>query len=445
LLLAWLAFVYPICARAQGVVASQDGILARAEIVESDLVLRWRFLEPLAVPLDSATAEINGRPIGLPQIRPYPQPGDQSLFAFLLDVGDQARSAEISNNNSVLLGLLGKLKPHDHAGIITYNTDAVLLVPQSGNPDDLINSVLDIAPQADKSNRDEALLKAIAMLGELPATRRALFVLTDGHTDSAAQAEDVIQHALQFGITVTFVVANATGARSIDPNSVFAIAIGSGGDVITRADLAKFAEDPFAIIDSGAEVIFPLASSFRLPWETGLNATIRLAYGAKALELKVPVDLPSASPKQMMGYVAGSPVLFGAGMAGFVLFLLLMVLIVRHRRRSANAARLKVISGVRRQAVRVMLQNTEDGSAYPLQAAEIRVGRGGSNDIVLSDETASRLHALLRSSGDGYAIENMSDVNGTVVNGALVDKASLANGDLITLGKTTLRFVVVRN
>jgi pSer/pThr/pTyr-binding forkhead associated (FHA) protein len=37
----------------------------------------------------------------------------------------------------------------------------------------------------------------------------------------------------------------------------------------------------------------------------------------------------------------------------------------------------------------------------------------------------------------------MSDINGTAVNGALVDKAPLANGDLITLGKTTFRFVLV--
>lgn len=443
LLLAWLVVIFPICAWAQGIVAAQDGILARAEIVGTDLVLRWRFLEPLAVPLDAATAEINGRPLGLPQIRPYPQPGDQSLFAFLVDVGDQARAAEISNNNSVVLGLLGKLKPHDRAGIITYNADAVLLVPQSRNADDLINSVLDITAQGDKSSRDEALLKAIAMLGELPASRRALFVFTDGHTDSATLAKDVIQHALQFGVTVTFVVANATGARSIDPNSVFAIAVGSGGDVITRADLDKFASDPFAMIDSGAEVIFPLAGSFRLPWETRLNATTRLAYGAKALELKVPVDLPAAGPKQIIGYAAGSPILLGVGTALLVLFLLFAVLIVRRRRSSAKASRPKTISGERRAAIRILLQNTEDGSAFPLQAAEIRLGRDTSNDIVLSDETVSRLHALLRSNDDGYFIENMSDVNGTAVNGARVDKAPLANGDLITVGKTTLRFVLV--
>jgi hypothetical protein len=445
LLLTWLATVYPICALAQSVLASQDGILARAEIVGSDLILRWRFLEPLAVPLDAATVEINGRPVGLPQIRSYPQPGDQSLFAFLVDVGGLARAAEISNNISLLLGLVGKLRPHDRAGIITYDADAVLLVPQSGYPNDLINSVLDISPQGDKSNRDEALLKAIAMLGELPAARRALFVFTDGHSDSVAKAEDVIQRALQFGVTVTFVVANASGARSIDPNTVFAIAVGSGGDLVTRADLAKFVADPFAIIDSGAEVIFPLAGSFRLPWETGLNATVRLTYGAKALELEVPVNLPAAGPKQIMDNVVGSPVLLGVGMAAFALLLPFVAFIVRRQRKSARAARPKDVSGERRPAVRAMLQNTADGSAYPLQATVIRLGRGSSNDVVLSDETGSRLHALLRSDGEGYAIENMSDVNGTVVNGAVVDKASLVNGDLITLGKTTFRFVVVHS
>jgi hypothetical protein len=348
LALAWLTTVHPICARAQGISASQDGILARAEIVGSDLALRWRFLEPLAVPLDSVTAEINGRPVGLPQIRPYPQPEDQSLLAFLVDVGGQARAAEISNNKSVLLGLLGKLKPHDRATIITYSADAVLLVPQSGNPDDLANSVLDISRQGDKSNRDEVLLKAIAVLGELPAARRALFVLTDGHSDSAANADGVVQQALQFGVTITFVIANAAGARSVEPDSVFAIAIGSGGSVITHADVAEFVADPFAIINSGAEATFPLAGSFRLPWETGLNATVRLAYGPKALELKVPVNLPAASPKQIISHFAGSMIALGVGAAALTLLVLFAVLIVRHRR--AKAARPKLFargSGVR--------------------------------------------------------------------------------------------------
>jgi hypothetical protein len=168
-----------------------------------------------------------------------------------------------------------------------------------------------------------------------------------------------------------------------------------------------------------------------------------LAYGAKALELKVPVELPVAGPKQIMNFVVSSLVLLGVGMALLVLLLLFVVAIVRRAR--AKADRPKVPPSVRHQAVRVMLQNTADGSAYPLQAAEIRLGRGSSNDIVLSDDTVSRSHALLRSSGDHYSIENMSDVNGTKVNGTPVGKAPLGNGDLITLGKTTFRFVVVRS
>lgn len=443
MLLAAVMLLLPWTARAQSGLGYQSGLLARAEVEGSDLILRWRFLRPLAAPLDAVTADVSGRPLGLPQIRPYPQPGDLTLLAFMLDTSDSARAEEITANSALLLGLLTHLRPHQNAGIITFSADADILVAQSNKADDLMNAVLDLAPEGDKVSRDEAIMKAIAALGGLPATRRALFVLSDGHTDSAMRINDVIKLAAEHGVTITFVVANAAGVRPIDVESVFAIAAGSGGDVVTRDDIATFVADPFAIVDSGAEVTFPLAGLFRLPWETALSATVRMVYGANTLELKVPLDLPAASLKQMVNYIVGSPVLLGGGMAVLVLLLLFAALVVRRRRRSANAARPKVISGVRRQAVRVMLQNTEDGSAYPLQAAEIRMGRGSSNDIVLSDETVSRLHALLRSSGDGYAIENMSDVNGTAVNGALVDKAPLTNGDLIRLGKTTFRFVLV--
>jgi adenylate cyclase len=71
---------------------------------------------------------------------------------------------------------------------------------------------------------------------------------------------------------------------------------------------------------------------------------------------------------------------------------------------------------------------------YPLVGDEMRLGRGSDNDIVLSDFSVSRHHAVLRREADGWLLVDQGSTNGVVVNGALVERATLHDGDHVTLG-----------
>src|SRR5205814_9955988 len=57
---------------------------------------------------------------------------------------------------------------------------------------------------------------------------------------------------------------------------------------------------------------------------------------------------------------------------------------------------------------------------FPLGGRAVcRIGRSDKNDIVLIDDLASRHHAMLQRSGDGYFyISYLGSSNGTLVNGA---------------------------
>jgi pSer/pThr/pTyr-binding forkhead associated (FHA) protein len=92
--------------------------------------------------------------------------------------------------------------------------------------------------------------------------------------------------------------------------------------------------------------------------------------------------------------------------------------------------------------VLAVLQNIDDGTSYPVQSPVAEIGRASTNDVVLSDETVSRLHAVLVQNGDGtFSIENRSELNGTQLNHQEIGAATvLSNGDLITVGTKTLRF-----
>lgn len=61
-------------------------------------------------------------------------------------------------------------------------------------------------------------------------------------------------------------------------------------------------------------------------------------------------------------------------------------------------------------------------------------------DIVLSDESVSRQHAKIRREGDEFFIYDLASTNGTFVNGELVIRAPLRDGDRISMGNTELIF-----
>jgi sigma-B regulation protein RsbU (phosphoserine phosphatase) len=84
---------------------------------------------------------------------------------------------------------------------------------------------------------------------------------------------------------------------------------------------------------------------------------------------------------------------------------------------------------------------TGDPSTYPLGAKRVTIGRATSNDIVLSDQYSSGLHAVIAATDKGYALIDQGSKNGTFVNGRRVNgEIDLAKGDEILVGSTRFYF-----
>jgi uncharacterized protein len=73
-------------------------------------------------------------------------------------------------------------------------------------------------------------------------------------------------------------------------------------------------------------------------------------------------------------------------------------------------------------------------------AAEQLGGFRRAPDVVLTDASLSRLHAMLFSDGDRVAVLDLVSKNGTYVNGQEVESRMLARGDVIELGDTAIAF-----
>lgn len=71
----------------------------------------------------------------------------------------------------------------------------------------------------------------------------------------------------------------------------------------------------------------------------------------------------------------------------------------------------------------------------------VTIGRHASNQIVVGDSQASRYHCVVERAPEGWRVRDLDSSNGTRVNGQLIKSALLLGGDMITIGKTSIRMV----
>ncbi|MDP3014715.1 MAG: DUF3662 and FHA domain-containing protein [Candidatus Subteraquimicrobiales bacterium] len=91
-----------------------------------------------------------------------------------------------------------------------------------------------------------------------------------------------------------------------------------------------------------------------------------------------------------------------------------------------------------KKAALVLLEGEEQ--VFPLNKPRATLGRLKTNDICLSDTNVSRKHAEIVQTDTSFTIRDLDSTNGIFVNGKRVKKQRLKDGDIITLGKTNLRF-----
>jgi FHA domain len=89
----------------------------------------------------------------------------------------------------------------------------------------------------------------------------------------------------------------------------------------------------------------------------------------------------------------------------------------------------------------ILLSGEDSQSATDLGAAGATIGRAPDNTLPLDDKTVSRYHAEIRANDDGqWMARDLASVNGILINGDLVSAQVLEDGDVLTIGETTLRF-----
>lgn len=89
----------------------------------------------------------------------------------------------------------------------------------------------------------------------------------------------------------------------------------------------------------------------------------------------------------------------------------------------------------------IMIKGDFIGEVYELDKDVTMIGRSDDIDLVVSDTSMSRRHAMIVNRHDGFHISDLGSTNGTFVNKRPVEGAvSLKEGDKVTLGLVTFKF-----
>ncbi len=78
---------------------------------------------------------------------------------------------------------------------------------------------------------------------------------------------------------------------------------------------------------------------------------------------------------------------------------------------------------------------------YTLDQERITIGRKPDNDIQIDNLAVSGQHAAIITILNDSFLEDLDSTNGTFVNGKLIKKHALKNGDVVSIGKHELKYI----
>jgi hypothetical protein len=80
------------------------------------------------------------------------------------------------------------------------------------------------------------------------------------------------------------------------------------------------------------------------------------------------------------------------------------------------------------------------GEVFYLESFPVSIGRDPGCDLFLNNMTVSREHAVIKRDGGRITVFDNDSLNGTWVDGKIVEKAELYEGSLLQIGTFSMQF-----
>jgi pSer/pThr/pTyr-binding forkhead associated (FHA) protein len=89
----------------------------------------------------------------------------------------------------------------------------------------------------------------------------------------------------------------------------------------------------------------------------------------------------------------------------------------------------------------IRLGGGRSGEVFRINRDVMTIGRAPQSDVFLDDITVSREHARLERTPNGLVLTDQGSLNGTYVNRERIERALLADGDELQIGKYRLAYI----
>ncbi len=92
------------------------------------------------------------------------------------------------------------------------------------------------------------------------------------------------------------------------------------------------------------------------------------------------------------------------------------------------------------KSVLVIIKGPNIGDRFFINKPQITIGRNPESDIFLDDVTVSRKHAVIFRTGNDFKIKDSGSLNGSYINGKIIESSVLEKMDRIQIGKYVFLF-----
>jgi FHA domain-containing protein/von Willebrand factor type A domain-containing protein len=357
------------------------------------------------------------------------------LVAFALDTSGSVGRDNLARAQVLALGVLERLPEGSEVAVFSFDDRSRLVVPRTSSPEEIRQRIRGLRVSGRFTALHDGLYDASRYLREAPSARRAIVLITDGRDEnSALDLEDGLRLVLETGIPVFTV-----GVGTVQERVLRRIAKLTGGEylLLSRVEATSL-----------ARLIASVPARATAPGPAPADAS-------KKERPAQPAAAAPGSPKTADRAARRGALVWGA------LGLLVVaagILMIRSRRaaplRSEEELSPTVIARMnvteeylektvtlREKPVLSVTRGPATGETYDLRKdGATSIGRAKANDIVIGDVSVSSEHCRIRPENGHFVVHDLKSTNGTFVNERKVATHSLAEGDVIRLGETSLQY-----
>lgn len=422
----------------------------------------YRMLESETPP--QVSASVGQTSLKVSPITRYPWDGARTAVLFVVDTSDPGREDVIRKNIAQIEQIMGAAHAYDTFGLASFDSDLKMLAPVGSRAEQVIAAARQLKATGMTTELYRSLIKAVDVLSQVQADRRAIFVFSDGQAeDEAYFLQDVSKEARKYGVVINSLGFPRSVRLSVALQTMRRLSQESGGIFLESGssyDLPPgYTSTVFSNIDRGGKFDVDLGALM-----SGVPSIQVRFQSSENFELSVPVSLPAQragpAPVRTESQPATQPEVrviteeqpkseidaalsWGTPLALLVLIVLALVTLVVVYRTTGTTSKpaARSSSTPEYKPYAYLIAQDETKKRYPVTRTIWRIGRSSDNEMTLEDNSVSRRHAEIQRTPEGvFVVIDRNSMNGIFVNGEKVGRRELQEGDIIEIGDIHLRF-----